>query len=224
MDAPPTAAPRAATAVAVTAWGLAACSSVLLLGARPPLTQDLWFYAVDVAVALVYGLVAAVVLRRRRHPAAWLLAVAAVGGGVAAVGFAYGALAAAVGGLPAEELLRSLSGTAWLPGTFALFLVVPWLVREEAEGRRGALERLGLRAGVAVTAGMTVVALLPDLPAAFAAYLVLTAAAVVLGLLTAWACLRRGRAVPDGERSGYRWLALGTAIIAVRSRRSRCGR
>ena len=122
--------PRAATAIAVTAWGLAVSSFVLLVGARPSLDEELLFYVVDVAVACVYGTVAAVVLRRLRHPVAWIVGLAAVGGGVAAAGFAYGALAAALGGLPAQDALARLSSIGWLPGTFALFLVVPWLVRE----------------------------------------------------------------------------------------------
>ena len=62
--------PRAATAIAVVAWGAAVPAVVLSVVARPPLDEGLWFLAVDVMVACVYGTVAAVILARRRHPAA----------------------------------------------------------------------------------------------------------------------------------------------------------
>lgn len=213
----PDASPRAATATAVTAWGLGLLSLLLLLGARPALDENLWFYVVDLAVALVYGTVAAVVLWRRRHPVAWLLALTAVGGALAATGFAYGALATTVGGLPAEAALARLSSIAWLPGTFALFLVVPWLVREDEPELQGdrLLARIGLPLGAALTVTLSVLAFLPPNPTLVAVDQTLTAAAVVVGLVAAYACLLRGRAVPAGERSGYRWLALGTAIVAV---------
>lgn len=232
--------PRAAVALAAAAWGLALCSFVLLLGARPPVDEELLFYVVDVAVAVVYGTVGAVVLWRLRHPVAWLLALAALGGGVAGFGFAYGALAAAVGGLPAEAGMARLSSIGWLPGTFALFLVVPWLVREgrsadeteRADGphgpvaghprgeRRGdpterRLSRVGLVVGALLATALTVVAVVPTTETAYLVQQVCIGVAVVVGLLASWAALRRGRAVPPGERSGYRWLALGTTVIAL---------
>lgn len=228
----PDASPRAATATAAVAWGLGASSLVLLLGARPVLGEDLLFYVVDLAVALVYGSVAAVVLWRRRHPVAWLMALAAVGGGLSATGYAYGSLAEAVGGLPWQDLMARLFSTAWLPGTFALFLVVPWLVREERGGRAPAavpapalerradpaerrLARAGLAAGSLLTVTLSLLSLTPPTPAVLLVDQVLTGLAVVVGLLAAWAALRRGRAVPAGQRSGYRWLGLGTALIAL---------
>ena len=52
--------PRVATAIAVAAWGTAVLAVVLTLAARPPVDEALWFLAVDVTVACVYGTVAAV--------------------------------------------------------------------------------------------------------------------------------------------------------------------
>src|SRR5690349_6291574 len=127
--------PRAATAIAVAAWGCAVLAVVLTLAARPPVDEGLWFLAVDVTVACVYGTVAAVILARRRHPVPWLLALAAVGGGLAALGFGWRALGEARPTLPAAEAVGQLQGIAWVPGTLALFLVVPWLVRNSPLGR-----------------------------------------------------------------------------------------
>ncbi len=223
--------PRAATAIAVTAWGLAASSFVLLVGARPAVDPELLFYLVDVAVAVVYGTVGAVLLWRLRHPVAWLLALAALGGGVAAFGFAYGGLAASLGGLPAQDAIARLRGIGWVPGTFSLFLVVPWLVQEgrrpdaapdpgAGDGHRPDLidrrvTLAGLAVGTSLAVALTVLALVPLADGAYLAQQVLMGAAVLVGLAAAWAALRRGGAVPAGQRSGYRWLALGTAALAV---------
>lgn len=98
--------PRAATAIAVAAWGFAVLAVVLVVAARPPLDEALWFFAVDVTVAGVYGTVAPVILARRRHPVPWILALAAVGGGLAALGFAYKAYASDRPGLPTARAFR----------------------------------------------------------------------------------------------------------------------
>ncbi|WP_230684752.1 hypothetical protein [Cellulomonas sp. JZ18] len=72
--------PRTAVAVAVAAVTPAVAGAVLLVAARVPVTADLLFLLVDVTVAVVYGTVAAVILSRRVHAVAWLVALAAVGG------------------------------------------------------------------------------------------------------------------------------------------------
>ena len=138
--------PRAAVAIAAAAWGCAVLAVVLVVVARPPLGEGLWFFAVDVAVACVYGTVAALVLSRRPHPVGWILGLAAVGGGVAALGFGYPELAAQRPGLPLADVVQWLQSTAWVPGTLALFLVVPWLVRDHPLGRA----RWGVLTGVLV--------------------------------------------------------------------------
>src|SRR5687767_11906292 len=103
--------PRAAAAIAAAAWGPAVLAVVLVVAARPALGEGAWFFAVDVAVAVVYGTVAALILARRPHPVGWLLALAAVGGGVAALGFGYPALAEQRPGLPGVELVGLLQST-----------------------------------------------------------------------------------------------------------------
>ncbi|MFT3873113.1 MAG: histidine kinase [Nocardioides sp.] len=196
----------AATAVAVLAWGLAGLAVVLLVMGRPPIDANLWFFVVDVTVACVYGTIAAVTLRRRRHPVPILLAVAAVGGGLAAFGYAFAVYAMQAGFQPAEMIVR-LQSTAWVPGTLALYLVVPWLVRDHPLGWAW----LGLIVGSAVTIVFT---------ATNFGWLGLAAepivwASVVVGLVTAAETEWRHLRGPVEERNGLGWLALGTAILAV---------
>ncbi|WP_148573081.1 sensor histidine kinase [Nocardioides caldifontis] len=200
--------PRVATAVAVVAWGLALVSTVLLLAARPPLSEDLLFFLVDVTVATVYGTVAAVVLARRRHVVPAVLGIAAVGGGLAGLGAAYEQLSWARGGLPLEEEIGRLQGTAWMPGTLALFLVVPWLVRDHPLRW---WSWAGVAAGVAVTTTFTVAAgfqLVDDIRG-------LTALAMVVGSAAAAEVEWRHRRGPVAERNGLGWLAVGSLGIAL---------
>lgn len=200
--------PRTAVAVAVAAVTPAVAGAVLVVASRVPVTADLLFLLVDVTVAVVYGTVAAVVLSRRVHPVAWLVALAAVGGGVSALGGGWGAWGAAHPGTAAPEALAMTFGWAWVPGTLALFLVVPWLVREEPPGR---LERAGLTLGVVVTVSLALQRLL--LPLSDTTALLL--AAVLTGLLTAAATAWRRWRGPLRERPGLGLLALGTALMAL---------
>ncbi|SDS23785.1 histidine kinase [Jiangella sp. DSM 45060] len=196
-----------ATAIAVAAWALAVLSTVLLVLARPPLDANLWFFVVDVTVAGVYGTVAAITLRRRLHPVPILLAVAAVGGGLAGFGYAFAWWSERPGGPDPIAAIADLQGIAWVPGTMALFLVVPWLVRDHPLG----LAWAGVVAGAVVAAALSVVNVVaPDWPATE-----LFAASVVLGLVTAAETEWRHRRGPEDERNGLGWLALGTAILAV---------
>lgn len=199
--------PRAATAIAVAAWGCAVLAVVLTLAARTPVDEALWFFAVDVTVACVYGTVAPVILARRRHPVPWILALAAVGGGLAALGYAYEAFALDRPGLPAVEAVGMLQGLAWVPGTLALFLVVPWLVRDHPLGR----DVWGVVAGTALIT-VVVVAWALGIEVGFSA---LITAVVLLGLVAAAAVEWRHRRGPVAERNGLGWLALGTAVLAL---------
>lgn len=196
-----------AAAVAVAAWGTAVLAVALVLVAQPVLGEGVWFFVVDVAVACVYGTVAALILSRRPHPVGWLLALAAVGGGVAALGFGYPALAARRPGLPGVDLVSWLQSTAWVPGTLALFLVVPWLVRDHPLGRA----RWGVAAGSLLVAGF----LVAQLAQAQVAFTVLLGSAVAFGLVSAVAVEHRHRRGPVAERNGLGWLAVGAALLAL---------
>ncbi len=199
--------PRVATAIAVAAWGTAVLAVVLTLAARPPVDEALWFLAVDVTVACVYGTVAAVILARRRHPVPWILAVAAIGGGLSAIGFAWRAYAVDHPGLPAVDLVGALQGLAWVPGTLALFLVVPWLVRDHPLGRAV----WGVVAGTVLIVALVLCQLL----GVDAAFTQLVTAVVALGLVSAAAVEYRHRRGPVAERNGLGWLSLGTAVLAL---------
>jgi len=199
--------PRAATAIAVAAWGFAVLAVVLTVAARAPVDEALWFFAVDVTVACVYGTVASVILARRRHPVPWILALAAVGGGLAAIGFAYRAFGDDHPGLPGLEAVGMLQGLAWVPGTLALFLVVPWLVRDHPIGRAV----WGVVAGTVLIAVWVVCQAL-EIDVVFTP---LVTAVVLLGLVSAAAVERRHRHGPVAERNGLGWLALGSALLAL---------
>jgi hypothetical protein len=155
----------------------------------------------------VYGTVAALILARRRHPVPWILGVAAIGGGVAAVSYAYTALLARRPGLPQWEWLVALQGIAWVPGTIALIVVVPWLVRDHPLGRAA----IGVTAGAAVALGFTAVRIAgrDDLTGP------MSAAVVVVGLAAAADAAWRWRHGPVVERVGLGWLAIGTAVMAL---------
>jgi signal transduction histidine kinase len=197
---------RAAAAIAVAAWALAVVAVSLLVLARPTIDQNLLFFVVDVAVACVYGTVAAVTLSRRAHPVPWLLGLAAVGGGLAAFGFAYDLWSVRPGGLDPNSHVALLQNTAWVPGTLALFLVVPWLVRDHPLG----VEWAGLLAGAALTLTITVDEILEG-----SGLEELYWTAIGLGLVTALSVELRHRFGPAEERNGLGWLAVGTTILSV---------
>lgn len=197
---------RWAAGVGLAAWGLSAVAVVTLLAARPAVTQDLWFFLVDITVACVYGTVSAVILQRKTHPVPVILALTALGGGLAALGFAYGSLGERTGPLPSYDAVVMLSSTAWVPGTLALFLVVPWLVRNSPL-TSAALAGAGIGGTVAVV--FTVVSVF-DLPMRMTA---LAASAVAFGALTTADVIRRWMRGPIAERAGLGWLAIGTATM-----------
>ena len=199
--------PRAAPAFAVVGWLLALASVLLFFTSRPRLEGDWLFLLVDAMVSAVYSTVAAVVLSRRRHVVAFLLGVTALGGGLAALGGAWGQFSAAHG-LPRLEPLPALYSTAWIPGTLALFLVVPWFVRDHPPQ---GLDRWGAVLGSVVAVAMLVGSVAGSDPVVFGTI----AAAGVLGLVTAVAVEHRRRHGPPAERLGLGWLALGVAVMAV---------
>lgn len=199
--------PRVAIAIAVAAWGIAATALALVLVVRPPADIGFWFFAVDLMVAVVYGTVGAVTLSRRNHPVAWILAVTAVGGGLASLGYAWQMITAKYPDLPVLDQLVQLTNTAWVPGTLALFLVIPWLIRDHPLG----WEWLGPAAGVVVIGLME-----------YERYALdgawdqnLFRATVALGVITAIAVEVRHLFGPPEERNGLGWLAIGTLVMAL---------
>lgn len=200
--------PRAAVAVAVAAAVPAVAGAVLQAASRTPVTPDVLFLVVDTMVGLVYGTVAAVILMRRSHPVAWLVALAAIGGGLSALGGGWASFTLTHPTAPGADLGIGMFGSAWVPGTLALFLVVPWLVRETPlDGPAWA----GVAVGSLTATGLTAQRL--AFPMSDNTGILL--AVVVVGLATAAAVLWRHRRGPVTERAGLGLLAAGTALMAL---------
>lgn len=200
--------PRTAVALVLVTWLLTLAGVLLLVTSGVPVTPDLLFSAVDATVGLVYGTVGAVLVARRAHAVGWLVSLTGLGGALATLGGGWGAYASTHPALPSLPGVESLVSWAWVPGTLALFLVVPWLVRET---RPGAWSWVGLGLGIATTAAFTLQRLL--LP--MTDNTVLVGVTVVVGVLTAAATWVRHVRGPVAERPGLGLLALGVALMAV---------
>jgi signal transduction histidine kinase len=124
-----------------------------------------------------------------------------------------------------------MQGTAWVPGTLALIVILPWLVRP---GRLDAFGRVMVVAGVALI-GWTLTARLTDpfetpsgepySPLAIRSeswtdFLERSAtwengALVALGLIAAADILRRRRGLDAADRRASTWLAVAVAALAI---------
>ena len=210
---------------------LAAASLVLWAMIQPPWTEDQWFFVVDVADALVYGVVAWVLLTRSRHVVAWIVALTAVGGGLAALGSQWMQYHLAHPGTPELELLSFMQNFGWVPGTLALFTIVPYLVRDEPLSIRS---WIGIGAGVASISVFMISRLTHPAPGPdgdpFAPLPIRSdwwasllddsfpwqiAVLVVRGLLATADVTRRWSRRPRERRRGLGWLAIGTGILAL---------
>ncbi|MEO3780673.1 histidine kinase [Micromonospora sp. B11E3] len=219
------------------AWAVLVACVLLLTGtalcwgfARRPWGLAQLYFLVDFTDCAVYGSVAWLILLRRAHPVAWLLALTGVGGGVAALGAQYADLLRVHPGLPGIGWLVSARHWGWAPGMLSLIVVLPWLVRE---GRLPVGPRVAVTVGAAVVGSFELFQLtwpgpggtgsdapLPIPSAAWAtlterAQPVLAALVAVLGLVAAAGALLRRRVAPGVERVGLGWLAVGTALLAV---------
>jgi hypothetical protein len=134
-------------ALAVT-YAIATAALVLLVVNRPEWHVGQWYFLVDLADAVVYGAVGWVLLSRVSRPVVWIVVGCAFGGAVAALSLQWTEYRADHTDLPALTLLTSAQNWAWIPGTLALILVAPWLVRS------GPIDRIG-RAGVVVGSVVT---------------------------------------------------------------------
>ena len=223
--------PAAALAVLVTALTIAGASVLLAWLNRATLHSEIWYFVVDLADAVIYGLVAYVLLQRVRHAVAWIVALTAIGGAVAALGMQWLTFQQAHPDLPQLALLSSALGWAWVPGTLSLMVVVPWLVRDD---RVPGVGRAAIAAGVAVV-GLLVFQQLTDpwpypdgdplVPFGIRSetwgefildsYPLLMTAVIVLGLLAAGDTFRRWRTLPPSRRRGLGWLTIGTVLLSV---------
>ena len=200
--------PRTAACIAVASWVIVVVSVITLVVAHPAPSQDMWFFTVDAMVGCVYGLVAGVTLSRRRHIVPAIIGLTAIGGAVAAFAYAYGELGLVRSDLPFVDAVARLDSIAWVPGTLALFLVVPWLVRDHPLGWFG-------RAGLTIGTGVTVLFTASSVVERPISMSVLSGLAVGAGVLTAVDVTWRWACGPTDERPGLGWLAIGVTIMAL---------
>jgi signal transduction histidine kinase len=223
--------PAVALGLLVVTAAFSLVALVLVAINRPPWHVGQWYFVVDLADSVVFGIVGYVLLSRSSHAVSWIVATTALGGALAATGAQWTELTFQRPGAPELELLQSTQNWAWIPGTLALILVVPWLVRDR---RPGPIARTGVVLGAAVTGGFVLVRWTdpfpwpegdPIMPLAIRdsgwanrvldveqGFLIAT---VVLGLAaTAAVAWRWAAGRPDTGR-GLGWLAVGTGLMTI---------
>ncbi|WP_244931785.1 ATP-binding protein [Nocardioides sp. W7] len=151
-----------ALGVALLASGCAATSVVLLL-VHQMVPEPVTYWVADVVCAVLYGVVAVLMLPRTRHPAVWILMAVALGCGAASLATQYVRLEIAHPGVPDGDLLWAVSLPLWILGTYSTVAVLPWLV---APGRPRGLTRVLAAVGLtavlaAAVAGATLVTVGP---------------------------------------------------------------
>ena len=223
--------PAVALALLVLTLTVAAAALVLVIVNRPEWHVWQWYFVVDLADAFVFGVVGYVLLSRVRHPVAGLVMLCAVGGAFAALSAQWTELLFDHPSAPRLPFLQSMQSWAWIPGTLALILIVPWLVRE---GRLGRLGRVLVILGSVLIVSMVLlrwtdpfpwpdgepimplaikdeawVARLADIDQAY------MGAIIVLGLIATAAVALRWRAMPIDRRRGLGWLAIGAFLMTI---------
>lgn len=213
----------AATTVVAVALSTALLAVAMLpfSGSEEAWTE--WFYLSNVLVAVVYGLLAGLLIDRGARLVGGIAAVAAIGDGLAAMGQRYPLLEVA-GGPPYAEQLIDVVGTAWVPGTLALITVVPWLVRDDPLPRHA---RLAVSAGVVVSVVITLIRTVrpingvvrvgsPEWDAFVERTLpVQMGVVVLLGLVAAADSFLRWRRLSAERRRGLGWLTVGATLMAL---------
>lgn len=221
----------AALAVVVVSLGVAAAALALYAVDPPAWSADQWYFVVDLADAIVYAPVAFLLLTRSRKAVAWLVALTAVGGALAAFGFQWSQHVAERPDLPHLDLISSMQNWAWIPGTIALVAVVPWLVRDDRLDRRA---RIGVGIGVAVIAWFVVGRLTDPYPwpegdpiaplavrseawgaAIESMFTAQIMTLVVVGLLATLDVVVRRQSRGVEARRGLGWLAVGVLLVTV---------
>ncbi|MBJ7356076.1 ATP-binding protein [Nocardioides sp.] len=147
--------PVAAVAVWVVAWalsltalGIQLVAGVLPAGDEVGFFADPIYFALDIAMGLVFAPAAALLLARSRHVVGWIAALVSLGFAASAM-----ALALALLGVerqwpePAVGFLAQMFTVFWVPGAFLAASVMPWFLREGPPGtwaRRAAYVGTGL--------------------------------------------------------------------------------
>lgn len=230
----------AAYAVWAASWTLATASLLLAWRAglpteplpgvflsQAPIAMQSRFDDIGATVALIYGPVSALILARRPHPVGVILAVHAVGSGLAAFGVQYGLLGAELPGLPAWGFFAFAAGWGFVPGTF-MTAALPLLV---ARGRVPAWHRaiVGICAVVASAAFLLSLTqqqvteprnpFAVDDPAyqgvVSDVYTGLSFAALAISMLTCVILVTRWARAVARDRAGIAWLTLGHVFLTA---------
>lgn len=224
--------PAVALGALVVTYAVAGVAIVLMLINRPEWHVGQWYFLVDLADSIVYGAVGWVLLSRVTRPVVWIVVTCAFGGAVAAVSMQWTEYRLDHPDAPALSLLSSAQSWAWIPGTLALILVAPWLVRRRPLDHIG---RVGIALGTAISIGFVLLRWTdpfpwPDgesmMPLAIedeawldrldVIYRSVMASVVVVGLAAAADVGRRWYSAPTLDaRRGLGWLAVGTGIMTL---------
>lgn len=233
---------RRAVAVGVWAvsWTLALASLAILWAAglpsdplpgvflsQAPLEMRARFDEIGVTVALVYGPVSALILARRPHPVGVIIAIHAVGSGVAAFGVQYGLLGAHVPDLPLWGLVAFSAGWGFVPGTF-MTAALPILVtrRRVPRWQRAIVWCCAVIALTAFFVSLTQQSVpTPVNPLAIddaayqaalpAVYTVLSFAAVAISVLSSVILIVRWVRAREAARVGIAWLTVGHVFLTM---------
>ncbi len=224
--------PVLAGALLAITVAVAASSIALYLAVRPSWHVGQWYFLVDLADAFVFGAVGWLLLARIDRPVVWIVVVAAFGGAVAAASSQWTQFQPEHPDLPTLPLFASAQSWAWIPGTLALILVAPWLVRRTPLDPIG---KVGVVAGSVVTAGLVIERWTDPYPWPDGASVmpfavesewwveqldlidrIFMATIIVVGLAAALDVVRRWRRLPSlDSRRGLGWLAVGGAVMTL---------
>jgi signal transduction histidine kinase len=210
-----------ATAVLVISWSLAAAALALVPFTDPSWHTGQWYGLVDMSDAVVFGATAALLLARGRHPVSWLVATCAIGGGLAAVGFQWSMVVLTHPGAPELPSLQAAQNSAWLPGTYAMIILVPVLVRRRP---LRTVDRAFLVLSTAVIAGLTLMRLTdpypwpdgePIAPLAIRTVQAQFGVVCILATIAIADLVRRWRQQSPEDRRGLGWLAVGASLMTA---------
>jgi signal transduction histidine kinase len=148
--------------VVLTFSATCAAASVVMLLVHRQVPDPATYWVVDLVCSVVYGVTAVLMLPRTRHPAAWIMAVVAVGCGLSALATMYRRLELAHD-VPDGDALWVAALPVWTLGTYATLAVLPWLV---SRGRLPFYARAlaGAAAAVIVLAAIAALTMTIDVP------------------------------------------------------------
>ncbi|MDH6179979.1 signal transduction histidine kinase [Microbacteriaceae bacterium SG_E_30_P1] len=197
----------------------------VFLSASPAIVQSR-FDDIGVVVALIYGPLSALLIARRPHPVAGILAVHSIGSGIAALGVQWGLLGFAVPGLPLWGFLAHAAGWGYIPGTIMTTIIPLLLIGAITPLYRALIAIAVACATVGFVAAFTQQSVggplnpfaIPDaayqeqLPGIYGIVVVI---AVSVSTVTAVIILRRWLSLGREQRRGLGWLVTGHIFLTL---------